>query len=207
MKYKCVITFEEPILGTAPTNQQVYTDFIVSKAIENGVHGIEDEWDTAPIKEDIDRVTTQGMTAFHRDAQGRNILLNYHIRGFMKEACGHRRRSSDTLSSKFTAYKKKIDGQVFVWPRRIPIKLSGPVGILERPLRAQTPQGERVALTSSAQVPAGSSIEFEIEVLSDKEVPEKLLREWLDYGRYIGLGQWRSSAIYGTFDYTLERIA
>ena len=39
MKYKCVITFEEPILGTAPTNQQVYTDFIVSKAIENGVQG------------------------------------------------------------------------------------------------------------------------------------------------------------------------
>lgn len=207
MKYKCTITFEEPILGTAPTNQQVYTDFIVQKAIDAGVNGIEDEWDTAPVKEDIDRMTGQGMTAFHRDEKGRNILLNYHIRGFFKEACSHRRRSSDTLSSKVTAHKKKIDGQVFVWPRRIPIKLSGPTAILERPLRADTPQGPRVALTSSAMIPAGSSLEFEIEVLSDKEVPEKLLREWLDYGRYIGLGQWRSSAIYGTFTYTLEPLA
>ena len=76
-------------------------------------------------------------------------------------------------------------------PRKIVIQLAGGVGNCQRPLRAQTPQGERVALASSETVQETSVLEFEIRLLD--EGLEGLVREWLDYGQYRGLGQWRNS--------------
>ena len=78
------------------------------------------------------------------------------------------------------------------------------MGICQRPLRAQTMQGERVALASSETVPAGSSMTFEIKMLTDGH--EKAVKEALDYGRFRGFGQWRNSGK-GIFHYEiLERI-
>ena len=204
--YQVKLTFDGPLLGTASTNKQLYTDYIVGKAIANGVDGIEDEWDTAPTKEDIDR-RTNGLTAFHRNSAGQNILYNYMIRGFFKEACGHLWKVPGTESSKLKAYKKRIDGWVFVNPRQVPINLSAPVTVLERPIRVDSPQGPRVALTSSAMIPAGSTADFRLKIVNGKEITLDLLREWLDYGQNIGLGQWRSSSFYGTFTYEIATIA
>jgi hypothetical protein len=101
-----------------------------------------------------------------------------------------------------TAFRKVIDGLVFVFPRRIPISLNGgEIEILERPLRAQTAQGERVALARSDCCPIGSKLEFQIHVLSG--VRKTLLKEWLDYGAYRGLGQWRNAS-YGRFTYKIN---
>ena len=61
----------------------------------------------------------------------------------------------------------------------------------ERPLRAQTPMGERVSIAKSESVPAGTTAEFEIECLDPKL--EDMVRECLDYGAKRGLGQWRNS--------------
>ena len=204
--YQVKITFDGPLLGTAPTNPQLYTDYIVEKAVANGVNGVADEWDTMPTAEDVER-QTRGLTAFHRNSAGQNILYNYMIRGFFKEMCGHLWKVPGTESSKLKAYKKRIDGWVFVEPRQVPIKLSGPVTILERPLRAETPQGPRVALTSSAMIPAGSTAEFRLKIINGKEITLDLLTEWLDFGQNIGLGQWRSSSFYGTFTYQIETLA
>ena len=60
-------------------------------------------------------------------------------------------------SSKMTAFKKVIDGNIFVFPRRIPLIFDGEMTICQRSLRAQTPQGERVALSASEEVPAGAT--------------------------------------------------
>ena len=65
------------------------------------------------------------------------------------------------------------------------------MGNCQRPLRASTAQGERIALAHSEAVPVGSFIEFEITLLD--EAHEKAVVEWLDYGRLRGLGQWRNS--------------
>jgi hypothetical protein len=130
------------------------------------------------------------------------MLYSYVIKGFLKDACGMMSRVEDSLSKKVRAYKKVIDGLVFVEPRMIPFVLSGPVGELQRPLRAQTAQGERVALAFSETIPAGSSITFELIVLDDKSVPQELLEEWYGYGSLRGLGQWRSAS-WGTVTYTL----
>lgn len=78
-------------------------------------------------------------------------------------------------------------------PRReIPYDLHGmKVDFCERPLRAQTPMGERVSIAKSESVPAGATAEFEIECLDPKL--EDMVRECLDYGAKRGLGQWRNS--------------
>ena len=49
-------------------------------------------------------------------------------------------------SGKLSAYKKVIDGLIFPQPRMIPIKVNGKIGDCQRPLRAQTAQGERVRM-------------------------------------------------------------
>jgi hypothetical protein len=72
------------------------------------------------------------------------------------------------------------------------------LGDCQRPLRASGPQGERVALAHSETVPPGSSIDFEIELLDESKWP--VVKEWLDYGKLRGIGQWRNSGK-GRFTY------
>ena len=109
---------------------------------------------------------------------------------------------SGTKSSKIKAYKIYIDGLVFVQERQIPIHFEGEVGNLQRPLRGQTAQGERISLANSEMIPAGATVEFTVEVLLDDLMDT--VREWLDYGKYNGLCQWRNAG-YGSF--TWEEIA
>lgn len=80
---------------------------------------------------------------------------------------------------------------IFVFPRHIEFEGVEEVKECQRPLRAQTPQGERVSLAISEEIPSGASIKFRIECLSDDH--ENAVREWLDYGKYSGIGQWRNS--------------
>lgn len=199
------ITFIEPILGTAPKNEEIYRDFIGSKAPDAA--SLEDE--VAALG--VDEVAEKGMTVFPRNEDGKPIIWDYQIKGFFKDACGMLGRvgGKDEVtgkkkkvneSSKLTAYKKIIDGLIFVQPRQIPIIFDGEVGICQRPLRAQTMQGERVALAMSEEIPAGSKVEFDI--LCMDVANEKAVIEWLDYGQLRGIGQWRNSGK-GRFTYEL----
>lgn len=187
MNYKIRLTFTEPLLGTVPMDKEVYSNYILDKKAD--LNGEGDELET--IRDD------KGKTGFHMDGNT-PIIYDYVIKGFMKDACGMMRRVDKSASSKVTAFKKIIDGLVFVTPRRIPIVTEGPIGVLERPLRAQTAQGERVALAYSEMIPTGSALEFELIVLDDGTVNEALIKEWLNYGALRGLGQWRNGS-YGRF--------
>lgn len=196
LTYKIKITFQEPLLGAVPKDPDVYADYIASKAALTDKE-LADELAT------VERVEEKGWTGFHRLADGTPFLMNYVIKGFFKDACGTLRRATGTQSAKLKAYKKEIDGLVFVKPRQIPVHINGgKMSVLERPLRASTAQGDRVALARSDTCPAGSQIEFTLEVWEGGGVTEKLLREWLDYGQYRGLGQWRN-ADYGSFTYEI----
>lgn len=190
--YTVTLTFTSPLLGTVPKNREIYADYIASKAKDS-----DDELET------VEQAETKGWTGFHL-VDGQPILYDYVIRGFLKSACGALRRVSDTKSSKVRAYKKIIDGLVFAKPRRIPLNLSGELGVLERPLRAQTAQGERIALARSDTAPPGTTMEFTLEVLG--VVSEGLLREWFDYGKLLGFGAWRSGG-WGRFTYELTQTA
>lgn len=182
---KVRLTFLEPVLGTWPSNENVARDFIASKAPDAST--IEDE--IAAIG--ADAVADKGKTVFPR-ADGQPIFYDYQIKGFFKDACGMLTRVKTTKSSALKAYKKIIDGLIFVEPRMIPITVSGDIGECQRPLRAQTAQGERVSLANSEEIQAGSSVEFDVTLFDEKAHKETVL-EWLDYGRMRGLGQWRNS--------------
>lgn len=196
--YKVKLVFLTEMLGTVPMNRQVYEDWIASK--EGAPAESASEVGT------VLEVDDKGKTGFHRNSNGDPILYTYMVKGFFKEACGMLARSEGTLSSKLRAYKKVIDGLVFIQERQVSINLAGPIGELQRPLRAQTAQGERIALAFSESVPVDSWIEFHVESLADKVVTEDLLREWFGYGKYKALGQWRNAG-YGTVSYEMEKVS
>lgn len=203
---KVRITLIDEILGTAPNDQEIYGNFIASKSPDAATR--EEEVASVGVEEVIER----GMTVFSRDEEGRPFLWDYQIKGFFKDACGMlqrvtgkdettgKKKKAANESSKITAYKKIIDGLIFVFPRKILINFDGEIGSCQRPLRAQTAQGERIALANSETIPAGSTMDIEIKLLSDDH--EKAVIEWLDYGFLRGLGQWRNSGK-GRFTYEI----
>ena len=191
---KVKVTTTEEMLGTASANPVLHEEFIASKAPD------------APSREEevaavgAEEVFEKGMTVFPRDAEGQPIAWDYQWKGYFKDAAGMLRKVPGTECGKIKAYKKEIDGLIFVTPRQIPIQFDGQVGICQRPLRAQTAQGERVALASSESIPAGAVMEFEIRMMLPGH--EKMIREMLDYGELRGFGQWRNSGK-GRFTYEI----
>lgn len=179
------LTFTEPVLGTCSGNPDIYREYIAGNAPDAGT--IEDE--VAAIG--VDGVVEKGKTIFPKLDDGTPFFYDYQIKGFFKDTCGGLRKVKGTKSSGIKAFKKEIDKLVFVEPRTIPILFEGEMGECCRPLRASTPQGERVSLALSEQIPAGATVDFTIICLCDDH--EKAVREWLDYGRFSGIGQWRNS--------------
>ena len=135
----------------------------------------------------------KSSTIFMRDEKGRPYLWDYQIKGFFKDACSMLDRVLPA-TKKLKAYKKVIDGLIFVQPRKLTINTNGGgIGIIERPLRAQTAQGERISLARSEAVPAGSKMRFSLMML-DEELWDSV-KSWLEYGSLRGLGQWRNSGM------------
>ena len=182
------------ILGTASGNPELHKDYIASNAPDAKTKQEEIE------ELGVDGVEKKDMTVFPRLENGRPFLYDYQIKGFFKNACSTLRKVSSTESSKIKAFKKEIDGLIFVMPRKIPLIFEGEVGNLQRPLRASTPQGDRVALANSESCPAGTEIEFTIKLLKDDM--EEVVKEWLDYGDLNGIGQWHNGG-YGRFSYEI----
>ena len=201
-KWQVNLTFTEEILGTLAGKPDVATDFILSKR-PDGV--AEDE--AAALLLNEEEALQNATTLFARNSAGQPILWDYQIKGFFKDACGMSRRVEGSASSKEKAYKKVIDGLIFVSPRHFPIILpSGmSLGLCERPLRARTAQGERIALARSETCPVGSTIEFTVMAMIATATAERLLKEWFDYGSLRGLGQWRNGGK-GTFSYKISLV-
>ena len=186
------LTLIDEMLGTSSADPELHREYIASKAPD------------APSTEEevaalgVEAMIEKGMTVFPKDEDGNPFLWTYQVKGFFKSACKALKKMSGTLSSKVKAYKQEIDLRIFVFSdaddrtsRRLPIHLSGPLGNCQRPLRASTMQGDRVALANSEVVPKGSTVEFDIIGLG--KLDKALVSEWLDYGSLNGLGQWRNS--------------
>lgn len=188
-KLNVKLTFQEPLLGTLPGSEDLYMDYIATKVPEDERTKIEDE--VAALG--VDAVAEKKMTVFPKLPDGSPFVYDYQVRGFFKGSCGALRKISKARSAKLKAYKKEVDQLIFVYPRKIPIQLSGVMDVVSRPLRASTPQGDRVAIAASESAPAGSSIALQIICFDDNDM--KIVREWLEYGMFNGLGQWRNSGM------------
>ena len=182
---KVRLTLTEEALGMMPTSKEVHEEFIASKAPD--APSIEEEVEAVGVEE----VVEKQKTVFPRMADDTPFFWDYQMRGMIKDALGMLKRATGTIASKMTAYKKTVDGLIFVQERKIPIHLGGEMGDCQRPLRASGPSGERVALAHSETIPAGSWCEFIFELWKDDL--DDAIRECLDYGRRRGLAQWRNS--------------
>lgn len=198
---KVKITLIEEVLGSSPSNEELLATYIASKAPTDEL-----------TSEEIDNIKAQNaedrITIFPRQADGTPFIYDYQIKGMLKDSCkalaaaGKAGYPGGKACAGLKAYKKLIDDLIFVSPREIPYNMNGMrMDYCERPLRASTPQGERVSIAKSETVPAGSTIEFEITCLDPKL--EDMVRECLDYGKLRGLGQWRNS---GKGRYTWEEV-
>ncbi len=191
---KIKVNFTEEVLGTASSNPHIHEEYIASNAPD--AQNLEQEVAAIGPEE----VFEKQMTIFPKDENGNPILWDYQWKGFFKDACGMLKKVPGSECSKIKAFRKEIDGLIFVEPRMIPINVNGEIGVCQRPLRANTPQGERVALASSETVPAGSSVIFSVVLMCDSD--EKMIKETLEYGKRRGFGQWRNSGK-GRFEYEI----
>ena len=203
---KIKVRLLDELLGTASGNPDLYAEYIASKAPD--ADKVEQEIEDF----DADAMLDKAMTGFPRDDKGQPFLYDYQIRGFFKEAAGFMKKVSGSESSGLKAYKKQIDGLIFVSPRKIPLCFSGFPSTCQRPLRASTPQGDRNALAMSESVPEGSTCEFTVMLALEKTAAAKgkpaidyaeALIEWLQYGMFKGYGQWRNSGK-GRFEFDIE---
>ena len=197
-KLNIKIKFIEGILGTASNDKEIYSKFIASKSPDAST--IEDEVAAVGVDEFVEK----GTTVFPKLEDGTPYLYDYQVKGFFKDTCKMlskltkkdpetgKKGKAVNESSKITAYKTVIDGLIFVAPRKIPFKFDGDISICQRPLRASTAQGERIALASSEEIPAGAEIQFQVLCMSDEHL--KAVIEWLEYGFWRGIGQWRNSS-------------
>ena len=177
------------LLGSQPT-KDVTTKYLAKRS---GVAIPDDEIETLP------DALEQFTTVFHHLADGAPCLYDYQVKGMLKE-------SAEVLNGihGVKALRSKVESTVFISPRRIRLSLpSGQdIDYLERPLRAQTARGPRVALARSEMLPTGTTLRCGVEIIDSKGITETILRELLDYGYYHGLGQWRTGGC-GRFRYEL----
>jgi hypothetical protein len=193
------LTFKTAVLGTAPSNPNIYADYVADEALKNGaINGarLQEELDALPVDED------RGSTVFRRDDQGRPCFIDYMVKGFFKETCTAQKRFDESLSKGITLHKVKINDTLFITPQFIPILMQDgttpAITMFQRPLRAETPQGPRVALASSECIQPGAQITFTVQNFATKLLSKEVIVEWLTYGLMRGLGQFRNGG-FGRF--------
>lgn len=177
------------MLGTVPKDPDIYKAWIESMKPEEITE------DEAAAIEKIDDKEAKGWTGFRVDENGKGLFIyDYMIKGFLKAAGNV---AKDILGVK--ALRSKIDDYVFIFPRRIYLGQQEPDGIIERPLRVQIPKGPRVTLARSDKINEGKIIEFDVTLVSHKEISWDIIDAlFITRGEKMGLGQFRNGG-YGRF--------
>ena len=202
MNIKLKRIYIEEVLGGLPGDKQVFSTYVASKAP-----------DAKTMQEEIEMygeedVEMQQTTIFPKDKDGNICILDYQFRGFFKSAAQALKRAG---LLEVTAHEKVINDLIKISAkpdkRRIDrwIKLCPPKGasmyLRQRPIHVRTPQGERSALASSEALPAGTTFEFYIHLLTKKISGAAL--SWMEFGTLNGLLQWRNSGC-GRFEVEVE---
>lgn len=197
------ITGLTAMMGSQPADPDVRATYIASKA-PSSIRMEEEE----AMMEDIEK---RGLTVFMRDkADGALCMMDYMFIGYLKEAV-----SALSAENGVKMAGGKVGTYVFAEPRVMRFEredggIFDADSVLSRPLRAQTMQGPRVALTASELVDAPWGLTVTIKLIENAGTAKSRPITWdtiedaLDYGQYKGLGQWRNGG-FGRFSW--KRIA
>lgn len=194
------VTFEllEPLLGTIAKDPAVY------EAYQRSQQSGEDE--QVVVNEDGDEVKeekkpdTTGWTTFYTDDEGRPVMFDYQVKGFLKEAGNTLKKQVEVAN-----LRHHIDNDVFIYPRRM-VLAEKVDDVLERPLRAMTAQGPRVTVVRSDVINPPRNWTWELKVLKGSKVTHSVLETCCEYGELKGLGQWRNGG-YGRVSASLEKLS
>lgn len=192
---KIRLHFTQDLLASLPANEDIYNDYVGSTNPDKPSKG--EEYKALG----LDGVVDKGKTVFARDENNNPCIVGYQVRGFLKNACKCLKAIPGTYSEDISASKQVVDRYVTVKERLIPVHFEGEISDCQRPLRASTPQGDRVALAISEAIPAHAWCEFTI--VTPYPGFMDVVREWLEYGAINGLGQWRNS---GKGSFTWEEL-
>ena len=113
--HKLRISLGQEMLGTKSADPDLVREFIASKRPE----GVDEEEVEAVERRDLEEDLSRATTVFPRTKAQEPFIYDYQVVGFFKDACGALRRAPGTFSNGLTAYRKIIDGLVFVRPREI----------------------------------------------------------------------------------------
>lgn len=191
----------EPMLGTVPKNEKIFTAYVAEKMGDFQGHPIKSIEEYDEEIESCPKDLEDAATGFHRDDKG-IFIYNYMILGNIKSnlfIC------MSNGQGKVLNYKKSADLFLNIRPRKIRFErdaklIVDPDDSMERSLRAQTPKGERTFLAKSDIVDAGSRIKFDVVLMkNDRGLTPEMVVKSLKVGKKVGLGQWRGSGKYGSF--------
>lgn len=209
------LTLTESLLATASGNPNLHEEYIAANADTPEKLAEEVASVTPNTPALLQAQIEKASTIFPKDERGL-FLWDYQIKGFFKEAIGALAELGNTGAITKWTFKKIVDDFLHITPRRIYLLAPGgapittPSGVCQRPLRASTMQGDRVALARSETVAAGSTLNFVLTLLVSTNAKSKstsltmdLMQEALEFGKLKGLGQWRNSGM-GRFSYVIQ---
>ncbi len=219
-----LLTFRMPVLGTANANPKLHLEHVASRSPD--AERIQKEIEALPAEEQLEKSTT----VFPQE-NGNPFAYDYQLRGFFKGQIATLVELDEPCAkslSKWT-YKRAVDTMLFIedWKNfftdkdgnRIPAEA---LTNNTRPMRVDTPQGERVCLATSQQIPEGTQLRFTVKwyvngspmtrtkkdgseaAVSRLRVNKELIIASLDLGENYGFSQWRGGG-FGRFSWKEEK--
>lgn len=195
MKIHVELEFTTDVLAGSPSDPDVYATYIASKAIAaTDAHKAEEVDSIVPSAE-------VGFSIFPR-LNGIPHFWDYHIRGYLKESAaaitGSKASNPETGMS---SIKSKIDKWLFVDQRRLMFYrndevIENPEKTVSRIVRAWTMQGPRTTPKKSEAMLEGAVLKFDLVILplGEQFLTAELLADWFDYGKWSGMGEWRTGS-------------
>lgn len=213
----CMTTSE--LLGSLPASEELLEKYIKSKALkelqklEKQLARVKEPEEAYALEQKIEELqeavgedtpilptAEDRLTVFARDEEGNICLLGYQITGMLKETA---QNFSDAkgLKNAISRYVS-VKGFITLYEDESMTKpLKNPDRILERPLRAFTPQGFIVSIARSELVEEPAYFRFTLQVARTPKTPftTEDIKALLEAGgEHTGLLQWRSAG-YGRF--------
>ena len=216
------IRWIEPLLGSQPTSD-LARDVVERKQLQKLIDELQASGMSAPAARaaavqrlaaetarkraddgEEDEEDELRITVFPADARGLH-LWDYQFKGMLKaaaKATGARvaGRKAATTASAASEIQTKLWVFSSTGDRVIPLtrdgkRIAAADDLLSRPIRAETPRGPVVTVTTSEVL--YPPIEADLLVLGIRggRITRDILTELLSFGAFEGMGQWRSSGL------------